>query len=356
MKKAFPTLSFILLCCTVFPQQLKIREMKDTKGFASNSMQMDSVMSRIGREKYNMMVPAGNEGKVTENTVFRVAICPHDDYTYAGCVYPAVLKYIKAKTVIIFGVAHKVKLRDKLIFDDFDEWNTACGIVKNSAIREMIIQGLPKEYYMVDDSMHSREHSVEAIVPFLKYYNSKVEIIPILVPNMSVDSMQLIAKKLAAQLQIIMASQKLKWGEDLAIVISNDAVHYGDEDWGGKNYASFGSDTAGYKMALLKENNLVQEYLVPELNPAKLASFISELVDQNSVYKWTWCGRNTIPFGLFTSLFLQETTGSVKLKGLFLGYATSIMNKPLKVDDLNMGATAPANIHHWVGYAAIGYK
>ena len=28
----------------------------------------------------------------------------------------------------------------------------------------------------------------------------------------------------------------------------------------------------------------------------------------------------------------------------------------VKVDDLKMGTTAPANNHHWVGYAAFGYE
>jgi len=111
---------------------------------------------------------------------------------------------------------------------------SAYGYIKISPLREQIIQGLLKEYYLVDDSIHAREHSVEGIVPFLQYYNRKVEIIPILIPNMPVDSMQLLTKNLADAIQAVLASQKLKWGEDIAIVISNDAVHYGDEDWGGK--------------------------------------------------------------------------------------------------------------------------
>jgi hypothetical protein len=44
------------------------------------------------------------------------------------------------------------------------------------------------------------------------------------------------------------------------------------------------------------------------------------------------------------------------LKGIPLGYSTSIDKEPLKVKDLGMGITAPASIHHWVGYPAIGYR
>jgi len=313
-------------------------------------------MRRVTSQQGEYIQKALKDANITDSTVWKAAICPHDDYTYAGRMYPLSLENIKAKTVIILGVAHKVKLRDRLIFEDFDQWKSAYGYIKISPLREQIIQGLLKEYYLVDDSIHAREHSVEGIVPFLQYYNRKVEIIPILIPNMPVDSMQLLTKNLADAIQAVLASQKLKWGEDIAIVISNDAVHYGDEDWGGKNYAFFGSDSVGYKKALLNENRLVKDYLVPEFNVPKICSFISELVDQNSVYKWTWCGRNSVPFGLLTSLYLQEKTCTPKLTGIFLGYSTSIMNKPLKVDDLKMGPTAPANIHHWVGYVAIGYK
>ena len=72
-------------------------------------------------------------------------------------------------------------------------------------------------------------------------------------------------------------------------------------------------------------------------------------------YKWTWCGRYSVPMGLITSYYLTKKF-NINLSGLLLGYATSIDHQTLPVDDLVMGTTAPANIHHWVGYAAIAYK
>jgi hypothetical protein len=173
---------------------------------------------------------------------------------------------------------------------------------------------------------------------------------------MPADTLQLLAENLAGVISTILVSQNLKWGKDIAIAISNDAVHYGDEDWGGKNFALFGSDSSGYKKALVYENKLINDYLVPDFSISKINSFVSGLVNKNSEYKWPWCGRNSVPFGLLTSLYLQEKIRSPKLTGLLLDYSTSIMNKPLKVDDLKMGATAPANIHHWVGYVSIGYE
>jgi MEMO1 family protein len=197
---------------------------------------------------------------------------------------------------------------------------------------------------------------VEAIIPFLQYYNRDVEIIPILVTTMSVDTMQAIADLLAASIQKITSRKNLKWGEDFAFVISNDAVHYGDEEWGGKNFATFGSDSSGFTKAVDYEHKLIQDYLVPKTDTSKIKSFISCLVNKNFEYKWTWCGRNSVPFGLLTALSFQRIIHAPELDGILMGYSTSISHEPIRVNDIFMGITAPANIHHWVGYIAMVYK
>jgi hypothetical protein len=78
--------------------------------------------------------------------------------------------------------------------------------------------------------------------------------------------------------------------------------------------------------------------------------------DNYKEYKWTWCGRYSVPFGLLTAIELQKQTNSALLKGKFIGYSTSIDHKPLPVEDLHMGRTAIATMRHWVGYVSVGYK
>ena len=82
-----------------------IRPLADTVGFAHLDWQMDSVMERIERstKQYPQTANFHYEG------IPRVIISPHDDYSYVGSLYPAALKNIRAKTIIIFGVAHKAK-------------------------------------------------------------------------------------------------------------------------------------------------------------------------------------------------------------------------------------------------------
>jgi hypothetical protein len=164
-----------------------------------------------------------------------------------------------------------------------------------------------------------------------------------------------------------MKRKKLEWGRDIAFAISPDAVHYGDEGWGGKNFALYGADSIGYVNAVTHDLEIIDNCLLGELTPGRIKKFTDYTVrdDDYKSYKWTWCGRYSIPFGLLTSYYLnvlQENGGKTDnnalqpLIGTEIGYATSIDHEPLFVDDLLMGVTAPAYIRHWVGYAAVGYK
>jgi len=174
---------------------------------------------------------------------------------------------------------------------------------------------------------------------------------------MSFDKMQEIADPLAKAIKKATLDQGMKWGEDFTIVISTDAVHYGDEDWGDSDFAFFGTGSAGYVMAMAHEDEIM-DTLSGKLNPRKVKAFCNFTVDKNDFkkYKWTWCGRYSVPLGLLTAYDLNDLAGNEPLTGSKIGYANSIDHPTLKVKDLRMGLTAPANMHHWVGYAVIGYK
>jgi len=361
----YKILSFILLIAEIVIfgscrqnvwQETRVRQVVDTVGFAHQEWQMDSIMARIERSEEQDPERSFFQYKGTP----KVIIAPHDDYTYVGSLYPAALKNIKAKTIILFGVAHKARLlnlEDQIIFDSYDYWKAPYGNVKVSDIRDEIIEQLPTQLYQVNDSMQQMEHSLEALIPFLQYYNRDVQIVPILVPYMSYEKMQEIAKPLSAAIQNLTTDKGLVWGKDFAIVITTDAVHYGDEDWGGMNFAEYGTDSAGYAQAIDHEYEIMN-VLSGKLQTEKLKTFCNYTVENDDYkkYKWTWCGRYSVPMGLLTSFLLNEDTGGNPLTGSIIGYSNSIDHPEIKVDDLGMGKTAPANMHHWVGYAALGYK
>jgi len=218
---------------------------------------------------------------------------------------------------------------------------------------------LPKSVYQINDSMQKIEHSVEAEIPFLQYYNPDVEIVSILVPSMNFERMQVIATSLSQAIVGVLQRNNLKWGEDVAIVISADAVHYGDEDWGGRNFAFYGADSVGYKKAVEHEHEIMNACFNGNVDPEKVKKFTRFTVEEkdHKAYKWTWCGRYSVPLGLLTSSKLSELLYKKPLQGTILGYGTSIENKHIPVSDLgSMGVTAKASIRHWVGYAAVGFK
>jgi AmmeMemoRadiSam system protein B len=354
------TFSFLFFACSFQTEKIedkKVRGVADTIGFAHLSWQVDSVISRINL----LQAEEINKSMVSPEIFWRTAICPHDDYTYVGWHYPAILRNLKAKTIIIFGVAHRAKqfgLADKLVFESFDSWQGPYGELKISWLRNEIIENLSNEMLTVHDSIHIVEHSVESMLPFLQYYNREVEIVPILVPHMSYERMQEISKFFAGCINQLAEKHNLIWGIDFALLITTDAVHYGDEEWGGRNYAPYGVDSLGYLKAVEHDYEIINSCLLGELTEKRINKFFGYTVDPNDYmeYQWTWCGRYCVPFGLLTSLHLNSLIGYVPLVGHFIGYTNSIDHEPIPVEDLWMGRTAIATQRHWVGYASIGFE
>jgi AmmeMemoRadiSam system protein B len=207
--------------------------------------------------------------------------------------------------------------------------------------------------------MHTVEHSVEAIVPFLHAYNRDVEIVPILVPYMQWEVMDRLATDLARALEEISQEKGWRLGQDLCLISSADAVHYGDSGWGGASYADFGTNVDGYEMAVQRDITMAEDLLCGRLDRAELEEFLYRCVDRDDVtrYKLTWCGRFSVPFGLNVASRLTEALESRTLTGTLLDYGTSVGEASLDLEALDgLGPTAPNNLHHFVGYAAIGYR
>jgi len=335
---------------TANPSELKVRHQADTIGFVQYAWQMDSVMARIS-----------SEDKIHSNEIYKAVICPHDDYAYAAGLYNKTLSGVKAKTIVLIGVAHRARnfeLENKVIFGSFEQWDSPYGGIKISPLRDELLRKLKKETYIVHDSMMQLEHSLEAITPFLQKNNKKVEIIPLLVPYMTFENMELFSEDLSSALGELMKSKGLTYGNDLAIVISNDAVHYGSEGWGGKNLAPFGTDGIGNEKARQKDLTIIKECLENELNTAKIKLFNTYTVNQDDFkeYAWVWCGRYSLPFGLLVANKLNQKVNKSNLQGTLIDWRSSLHNAHIEVKDIKMGHTAPATSKHWVAFTGIGYQ
>lgn len=351
----FTILCLVLNSCKQEPNTTtrrieKVRHQEDTVGFAQYSWQLDSIISRMD-----------NSDKIANSKTYKAVICPHDDYGYAGGLYYKTLAGIKAKTIVLVGVAHRARnfeLQDKIVFGSYNAWSAPGGAIKISPLRDALLKRLKNETYIVHDSMMQLEHSLEAITPFLQKRNPDIEILPMLVPYNTFASMQSFSEDVAQHLNALMQENNLNFGEDVAIVISNDAIHYGSEGWGSGNLAPFGTDSTGTAQARAKDLDIIDRCLKGELTTQKVKTFndITVMPDDYKAYQWTWCGRYATPFGLLLANRLSTLSRKQNLQGTIIDWRSSIHNNHIKVADLGMGHTAPANSTHWVAYVGMAYE
>ena len=346
---------------TPVPWTENIRGLKDTVGFAISAAQMDLVVKLSHEAEQHNLTANAQKYKLTPDTRFIAGISPHDDYIYAGPVYTHLYPYLKAKRIVIFGVSHYARhwnVENTLIFDAFKDWRGPYGNIPVSGLREEILAKLPQSDYIVSNPIQADEHSVEALVPWLQYYHRDVEIVSILVPYMRWSKLDSLSTDLAQVLADIIQQHGWNLGSDIAFLISNDCSHYGDQEWGGRNFAPFGADCTGLRKGTARDRTIAHSTLCDSLTTNKVHDFYSRVLDPVDYHKYriAWCGRFAVPFGTDTLVHLMHALQHTPLVGDFLRYGDSVELGELNVRRTGLGVTAPANLHHWVGYVAIGYK
>ena len=344
-----PTLEEVRRSMGIPSASIDLRGQVDTVGFASHAGQMAKVweLSATGP-------PPDSLGPSPAPGVAAV-ICPHDDYLYAGRVYRKVLPLLTARTVVLIGVFHRYRRfaeHDKLVFDNYRAWRTPDGPVPVSPLREAILGHLAPDEAVQSAAMHDSEHSLEALVYWLKHIRPDVEIVPIIVPAAPFERLQALGDRLGAALATAMDVRDLKLGRDVAIAISTDGVHYGP-DFKYVPYGDGGEDA--YRQAVAKDLTLLRGPLTGFLTTSKARDLYTQFVNPKMPddYRLTWCGRFAVPLGLLTLQRAAEDLGGVK--GQPLAYATSVGWPELPVRDMGMGPTAPANLYHFVSYPAVAF-
>lgn len=331
------------------PSTDAVRGQQDIIGFASEAAQMAKIW------EWSALPPQPEALGPKPKPGVLGAICPHDDYVYAGRMYRQVIPLVTARTVILVGVFHKYRrfaAKDALVFDSYRAWRAPDGEIPVSGLRQELLAQLPVADVLQDAAMQDSEHSVEAIAYWLKHQNPSVEIVPILVPAASFPRVQTLADHLGKALAASMKKHGWILGQDVAIVISSDGIHYG-ADFGYTPYSEGGVEA--YVKATARDRELLRGPLAGALSPGKAEAFFSTVVDPGDPdhYRMPWCGRFSIPFGL---LLLGETARNLGLQppvGMPIAFGTSISSPELPVKSLGMGATAPANLFHFVSYPGV---
>lgn len=163
---------FIAGMCIVSLAAQEQRPVRDDVGFCWNPKSMQKLVDYLeSQEKENFT----QEGLVA-------AISPHDDYLYAGRIYYPLFRILKAKEVVIFGVTHGTVrneisgLQNILILDEFEYWPGLKKPIPISKLREYLKERLDQTVFITNNRAHEIEHSIEALLPFLQYFNPDVRI------------------------------------------------------------------------------------------------------------------------------------------------------------------------------------
>ena len=333
------------------PSTERLRGQQDSVGFASWPEQMARVWSLSEAppepESFGPLPAPGVVG----------AICPHDDYLFAGRVYRKVVPLVTAKTVVLVGVFHKYRrfgAKDCMVFDPYRAWRSPDGEITVSDLREEVLRVLPKAEVVQDAASHDSEHSLEAIAYWLKHQRSDLEILPILLPSASFERLQSMASNLGAALASVMKRRGMVLGKDLAIVISSDGIHYGADF----RHTPFGDGgVEAFQKAMARDRQLLNETMAGGMTREKARSFYSACVNPEhpDESRLTWCGRFSIPFGLMLLDATARASGLQAPHGWPVAFGCSVDTQELPVKALGMGATAPANLYHFVSYPGVAF-
>jgi AmmeMemoRadiSam system protein B len=279
------------------------------------------------------------------------AIAPHDDYLYAGRVLRRALERNEADTDVIVGTFHRYRDFPHMFgfFDSRETWWTPDGPVPVSPLNQAVMDHMKPWPTPVNDAAHDQEHSIEPVVAWLRHENPDLQILPILPPGGYIDVPCTSGWLLGTALRKAVLESGLEVGRDVAVVISADAVHYGP-DFAQTRYGP--GDTESHERAVAEDHRILREHLSGQIWNPNLLEFFYELVEERdfSRYRWTWCGRFAIPFGLS---ILEALRGDARLMGWPVAYETSMSAPPLDVNMPPLGFTAPASYEHFVGYPAV---
>lgn len=353
MKKFYLLILFSLTAAGYLSAQVNnaenIRPISDSIGFCWDKSEMDTLMNYLSGH---------NQAKESAENL-AAAISVHDDYLYAGNVYYPLYSNIRTKEVVIFGVTHGTvrkemgTLSNLLILDEYSGWYGPYGKVEISPLRELIKSGLPQGSYIVSNKAHRIEHSIEALIPFLQYYNRNIKITPIMVTAMSPEILDSLSNLLTEIISAYIKSNNLQIGKDIFFLISNDANHYGKDF----NNFPYGLDAGAHNKATANDKRIIAEDLEGELTKDRIGQTARDILPDSSKEEIPlWCGRYPIVFGLTTILGVVKSIDiSSELNGRLLRYSDSFTEKVLPVKNTSMGITAVFSYQHWCGWFTEGF-
>ena len=102
---------------------------------------------------------------------------------------------------------------------------------------------------------------------------------------------------------------------------------------------------------------LVETTLAGPLSPDKAQKFFAAVVnpDKPDEYRMPWCGRFSVPFGLMLLADVAKRLALPTPRGVPLTLGVSVDTPELKVRDVGVAPTAPANLYHFVTQPGVAF-
>ncbi len=333
------------------PSHGDVRGQRDTVGYATTAQ----AMKKVWELSAGGPAPPGFGNSVAPGVLG--VIGPHDDYIYTARVYREIFPLVTAKTVIMVGVFHRYRkfgAHDQLVFDSYRAWSSPEGEIPISPLREEIVTALPAGMAVKDDAAHDSEHSIEGIAYFMKHARPDLEMVPVIIPVASFDRLSEMASKLAEALAASMKQRGWQLGRDVAIVISADGTHYGD-DFKFSPYGAGGREA--FDKSVEDDRRLMRETLGGLVSAEKARAFYATVVDPANPdqYRRTWCGRFSVTLGTMLVAETARCLGLSTPRTVPVALGVSVDTPELAVRDVGVGPTAPANLYHFVMHPALAF-
>lgn len=152
---------------------------------------------------------------VKRNLHPRAILVPHAGYVYSGQTAAYGYKELLGepyRTAIVLGPSHQV-YSSILAVPDADAYETPLGALPfNQPLYQSL---LSKGIVQVNSAPHAREHSMEVQFPFLQIIHPNIQIVPMSVGNIDIETLREAGKKIADLLS-----------PEIILIISTDLSHY----------------------------------------------------------------------------------------------------------------------------------
>jgi AmmeMemoRadiSam system protein B len=146
-------------------------------------------------------------------------ICPHAGWIYSGKTAGEVYSSMEPASIYVLVGPNHYGLGEAVGVYDEGRWETPLGSLEvSSVLAQSIVEKC--RYAKKDKTAHSREHSLEVQMPFIKVLNPNARIVPVALADYRPDTCRSLGEAIAQSLK------EKRLDGSAALIASTDMSHY----------------------------------------------------------------------------------------------------------------------------------